>query len=69
MKDIREVQAGVHNANEPLVPEDLGFFTSWIFFFKNLSGSTIGHGDTLAANLAGSARSDSDNGLLDPLPS
>jgi hypothetical protein len=66
--DILEIQAAVHNTTLPLVPEKLGVFTSWIFFFKNLSG-TIGRGTTLATNLANPPIHGGDNGRSDPLPS
>jgi len=65
---IREIQAAMRNTTLPLVPEKLGVFTSWIFFFKNLSG-TIGHGTTVATNLANPPIHGSDNGRSDPLPS
>jgi hypothetical protein len=65
VRDILEIQAGIRNASAPLVPEKLGVITSWIFFFKNLSG-TIGHGETPAINLARPAVSGSDNGRSDP---
>jgi len=65
--DILEIQAALRNEGEPLVPAKLGVFTTWIFFFKNLSGS-IGHGRTVASNLAGGAKTDN-GGKLDPLPS
>jgi len=65
---ILEIQAGISNASRPLVPEKLGVFTSWIFFFQNLSG-TIAHGDRPAANLASSAPHHRDYGRSDPLPS
>lgn len=66
--DILEIQAAVRNERRPLVPEKLGLFTTWIFFFKNLSGK-IGKGDTIAANVAGAPGSTNDGGRNDPLPS
>jgi hypothetical protein len=66
--DITEIQASLRNENLPLVPEKLGVITTWVFFFKNLS-ATIGRGDKIAANLAGTANSTSDDGRNDPLPS
>jgi hypothetical protein len=66
--DILEIQAGIRNAALPLVPKRLGLITSWIFFFKNLSG-TIGHGEIPANNLANPIVSSSDNGRSDPMPS
>lgn len=66
---ILELQAALRNASRPLVPEKLGFFTSWIFFFKNLSGSSIAQGRTPAANLAAAVPPGGDNGRNDPLPS
>jgi len=68
IKDILEIQAALRNATRPLVPEKLGFFSSWIFFFQNLSG-TIAHGDIAATNLAAAAPRGGDNGRSDPLPS
>jgi hypothetical protein len=65
VKDILEIQAGIRNASAPLVPERLGFVSSWIFFFKNKSG-TIGRGETPAINLANPTVSGSDNGRSDP---
>jgi hypothetical protein len=66
--DISEVQASLRNGRQPLVPENLGFFTTWIYFFKNLSGR-IGHGTSLAADLAGTGDPGGDGGRRDPLPS
>ncbi|HWC59250.1 MAG TPA: hypothetical protein VHC44_06105 [Verrucomicrobiae bacterium] len=68
VKEILEIQAGIRNTARPLVPEKLGVFTSWIFFFKNLSG-TIARGTTPAANLVNPATHGSDNGRSDPQPS
>lgn len=65
---IREIQAAISNMAQPLVPEKLGFFTSWIFFFKNLSG-TIAHGNSPAANLKTTLPRGGDAGRVDPLPS
>jgi hypothetical protein len=65
VRDILEIQAGIRNASAPLVPEKLGLITSWIFFFKNLSG-TIGRGETPATNLIDPTISGSDNGRSDP---
>ncbi|HEY1490065.1 MAG TPA: hypothetical protein VGF90_03415, partial [Verrucomicrobiae bacterium] len=65
---ILELQAAIANTSRPLVPEKLGFFTSWIFFFKNLSG-TIGRGEMVAANLDAPAANGGDDGRSDPLPS
>ncbi len=66
--DILEIQAAISNTSSPLVPEKLGIFTSWIFFFKNLSG-TIAHGNSPATNLATTAPRGGDDGRIDPAPS
>jgi hypothetical protein len=66
--DILEIQAALRNAREPLVPSKLGVFTTWIFFFKNLSGE-IGVGETAATNLATAIDSSSEQGRSDPKPS
>lgn len=66
--DIMEVQASLRAERNPPVPDKLGFFTTWIFFFKNLSGK-IGQGDTVATNLAQSNNLTFDSSLSDPLPS
>jgi hypothetical protein len=66
--DIREVQAAMRNEGLPLVPAKLGVITTWVFFFKNLSG-TIGRGHTMAADLGGPANLGDDAGRADPLPS
>jgi hypothetical protein len=66
--EIREIQAGLRNATLPPVPENLGLITSWVFFFKNLSGS-IAHGDTRATNLMDRTTDGPDGGKTDPLPS
>jgi hypothetical protein len=66
--DISEVQASLRNGRRPLVPDNLGFITTWVYFFKNLSGS-IGHGTTMAADLAGAGDCESDGGRRDPPPS
>jgi len=65
---IREIQASLRNAAVPPVPEKLGIFTSWIFFFKNLSGS-IARGHTPATNLAVPLPPASDSGRVDPAAS
>ena len=65
---ILEIQAALRNATRPLVPEKLGFFTSWIFFFKNLS-ATIAHGDSGATNLTAPTPFAGDRGRIDPLHS
>jgi hypothetical protein len=61
--DILEIQTAIRDGPQPLVPEKLGLFTTWLFFFKNLSG-TIGRGDTMATNLA-----EPQNPASDPRPS
>lgn len=66
--DIQEVQASLHAERTPPVPDKLGLFTTWVFFFKNISGR-IGHGDTAATNLVQSDHSMSDLSLCDPQPS
>jgi len=63
--DILEVQAGMRNELRPIVPEKLGVFSTWVFFFQNMAG-TIGHGDTVATNIAATADSESDGGRTDP---
>ena len=63
--EILEIQAGLRNASRPIVPDKLGLFTSWIFFFENRSGS-IGRGHTLATNLAAWTGQGSDEGRSDP---
>jgi hypothetical protein len=63
--DILEVQAAMRNELLPLVPDKLGFFSTWIFFFKNMGG-TIGRGDTVATNIAVPTGSASDGGRNDP---
>jgi hypothetical protein len=65
---IREIQAAMRNATQPAVPEKLGLITSWIFFFKNLSGS-IARGRMPASDLATSIPQGGDSALIDPLPS
>jgi hypothetical protein len=68
VSSILEIQAALRNATRPLVPEKLGFFTSWIFFFKKFSGS-IARGQTPAGNLAAPMPRRGENGRNDPLPS
>jgi len=65
--DILEIQAGLRASVKPAVPEKLGVFTSWIFFFNNRSG-TIGRGDVPAANITAPG-SGSDGGRSEPRPS
>jgi hypothetical protein len=65
-RDIREVQTSLRNEHAPLVPEQLGVISTWVYFFKNMSGS-IGHGTTPASDLP--PHSNSDDGRNDPLPS
>jgi hypothetical protein len=65
---IREIQVALRNATQPPVPEKLGLFTSWIFFFKNLSGS-IARGQKPASDLAAAMPSGGDGGRGDPLAS
>jgi hypothetical protein len=62
---ILEIQAAMRNATRAPVPEKLGVFTSWIFFFENFSGS-IGHGDAPATNLANPVGTGTDEGRSDP---
>ena len=62
--DILEIQAALRASVKPAVPEKLGVFTSWIFFFKNRSG-TIGRGDAPAANITAPGPG-SDGGRGDP---
>lgn len=66
--NILEVQAGLRNSRQPPVPEKLGVITTWLFFFKNLSG-TIGHGETLATDLAEPVPHGNDDGRTDPASS
>jgi hypothetical protein len=66
--DILEIQTAISNTSLPLVPEKLGIFTSWIFFFKNFSG-TIAQGNAPAINLAAPAPPGGDAGRIDPAPS
>jgi hypothetical protein len=68
ISEILEMQAAMRNAIRSPVPEKLGVFTSWIFFFKNRSGS-IGRGHTRASNLATPAATFSEDGRSDPQPS
>ena len=63
--EILEIQAGLRASVKPAVPEKLGVFTSWIFFFENRAG-TIGRGDTPAANTTDSS---SGGERSDPRPS
>jgi hypothetical protein len=49
--DILEIQQALRNLSRPLVPEKLGMISTWVFFFKNLSGS-IGRGENMATDLA-----------------
>lgn len=63
--EVAEIQAALRNARHPPVPEKLGLFTSWIFFFENRSGP-IGHGHTPATNLTASDKPGSDGGKSDP---
>ena len=65
--EILEIQTAVRNSLQPLVPEKLGLFTSWIYFFQNRWGA-IGRGNTLAANVAAPVAG-SDSGRSDPRPS
>jgi hypothetical protein len=65
--NILEIQAALRNEDLPLVPSNLGFFTSWVFFFQNRSGS-VARGNTPAANLP-SLTAFNDGGRTDPLPS
>lgn len=67
ISDILEVQASIREGREPPIP-DLGFFSSWVFFFQNVS-SGIARGDTPATDLAGAIKAGSDGGRVDPLPS
>lgn len=64
-RDIQEAQAFLRNENVPAVPTQLGVISTWVYFFKNMSGS-IGHGETPAANLA--LPSTGGDGRSDPLP-
>jgi len=66
--EIREIQAALRNATQPPVPEKLGLITSWIFFFKNLSGS-IARGRMPASDLAASMPPGGEGGGSDPAAS
>jgi hypothetical protein len=62
---IREIQAGLRNAAVPPVPEKLGLITSWIFFFKTLSGS-IARGQMPASDLVTAMPLGGDAGRIEP---
>jgi hypothetical protein len=65
-RDIGEVQASLRNEHTPLVPEQLGVISTWVYFFNNMAGS-IGRGNIPAADLP--PHSNSDGVRNDPLPS